>query len=143
MMRRLLALVLVFAGLAAGAHPAAAQAPLAPLPSGVTLRINGPASHIAGVLDRQSVDSVWLRPRGENAMTRSIAVANITRVEMARPAYARSVLMGTVLGGLLGAALYPIVSHNDHDLAIGLSVIAGAAAGLMFPRTDWIPVALR
>ena len=140
-MRRLFTLLLVLGGLAAVGSPAAAQV-LAPLPSGVTLRINGPQAHLLGVLYSQSVDSVSVRKRGDNQPVQTIAAANITRVEQAQPAYAKSVLVGTGLGVLLGAALYPITSHDDHDLFIGLSVIGGAVAGLMFPHTDWVPVRL-
>ncbi|HVA56912.1 MAG: hypothetical protein WBQ26_09590 [Gemmatimonadaceae bacterium] len=144
MMRRIVALLLVAAGLCVVARPAAAQSSgIAPLPSGVTLRVNGPGSTITGVLYQQSIDSVWLRPRGENEAVRAIAVSRITRVDAAQPAYAKSVLVGTGLGLLLGAALYPITSHNDHDVFIGLSLVAGAAAGLIFPHTDWTPVPFR
>jgi hypothetical protein len=140
-MRRLFALLLVLGGLAAVASPACAQT-IALLPSGVTLRINGPQSKITGVLYSQSVDSVSLRPRGDNETIRTIAVSRITRVDQAQPAYVKSVLVGTGLGVLLGAALYPITSHNDHDIFIGLSVISGAVAGVLFPHTDWVPVPL-
>ncbi|MHB1862692.1 MAG: hypothetical protein ACYCVL_06930 [Gemmatimonadaceae bacterium] len=142
MMRRFLALALLFVGLAVAARPASAQG-IAPLPSGVTLRIHGPQTAITGVLQQQSMDSVWLRPRGANQVTRSIAVPLILRVEQARPAYTKSILVGTALGIALGAALYPVTSHNDHDVVIGLSVIAGAVTGIMFPHTDWVPVPLR
>ncbi len=143
-MRRIVALSLAVAALCVAARPALAQsAGIAPLPSGVTLRINGPASNLTGVLYQQSVDSVWLRSRGADQAVRAIAVPAVTRVDQARPAYTESVLVGTGLGILLGAALYPITSHNDHDVFIGLSVMVGAAAGLIFPHTDWIPVPFR
>ncbi len=141
-MRRFFAFVLVFAGFAAFAAPAAAQSEIALLPSGVTLRINGPASHLEGVLYQQSVDSVWLRARGENAVPRGIAVSQIRSVDQAHRDYARSILVGTGLGALLGAALYPITAHNDHDIFIGLSVIGGAMAGLIFPHVSWVPIPL-
>ncbi|MDE3152181.1 MAG: hypothetical protein KGL93_08035 [Gemmatimonadota bacterium] len=126
----------------AAASPAAAQSVVAPLPSGVTLRIHGPGSSITGVLYQQSVDSVWLRRRGSDAAIRGIAVANIQRVEEAQPAYALSVLAGTGLGGLVGAALYSVTAKNDRDLTVGLSVITGAVMGLLFPHTNWVPVRL-
>lgn len=142
MMRRILALAFLFVGLAVSAGRASAQG-MALLPSGVTLRIHGPQTVITGVLEQQSIDSVWLRPRGANQITRSIAVPLIRRVEQARPAYTKSILVGTGLGIALGAALYPITSHSDHDVVIGLSVVAGAVAGILFPHTDWVPVPLR
>lgn len=141
-MRRFFAFLIVIVGLAAGAAPASAQSTIAPLPSGVTLRINGPGSNLIGVLYQQSIDSVWVRARGENESIRSIAVSQITRVDRARPEYAKSVLVGTGIGILVGAALYPITSHNDHDVFIGLSVISGAVAGLLFPHTGWVSVLL-
>lgn len=140
-MRRIFALVLVLGGLAVVGSPAVAQS-LAPLPSGVTLRINGPQSHLMGVLYSQSVDSVSVRQRGDNEVVHAIAATSITRVEQSKPAYVKSMLIGAGLGVLLGAALYPITPHADHDLYIGLSVIGGAVAGLVFPRTDWVPVTL-
>jgi hypothetical protein len=141
MMRRIVALSLAIAASSLAAGPAAAQsAGIAPLPSGVTLRVNGPGSSISGVLYQQSLDSIWLRQRGGDQEVRAIAVSQVASVEQARPAYTASVLVGTGLGILLGAALYPITSHNDHDVFIGLSVMVGAAAGLIFPHTDWIPV---
>ncbi len=143
MMRRFFALLLVGAGLAAGAHPAAAQSTIAPLPSGVTLRVHGPQTTISGVLYQQGLDSVWLRSEGGTQTVRAVAVSQITRVEQAHRAYARSVLIGTGLGALLGAALYPASSHNDHDLVIGGTVLTGAMLGLIFPRIDWVPVPLR
>ena len=141
-MRRLFACLIVIGGLAAVAAPASAQSSIALLPSGVTLRINAPGSNIVGVLYRQSIDSVWLRPRGDNEPVRSIAVSQIVRVDQARPEYAKSILVGTGIGILVGAALYPITSHNDHDVFIGLSVIGGAVAGMVFPHTGWVRVLL-
>ncbi len=141
-MRRFFAFLIVIGGLAAVAAPASAQSSIAPLPSGVTLRINGPGSNIIGVLYEQSIDSVWVRPRGDNTMIRSIAVSRITRVDQERPEYAKSILVGTGIGILVGAALYPITSHNDHDVFIGLSVIGGAVAGMLFPHAGWVPVLL-
>jgi hypothetical protein len=150
MMRRIFALLLAFAGLAAGAQSAAAQSAITPaaqstialLPSGVTLRIHGLNSSITGVLYQQGIDSVWVRPLGTGPATRAMATSAITSVQRARPAYVRSVLMGTGLGAVLGALLYSVSSHNDHDIVIGGSVLAGAMAGLIFPRTDWISVPL-
>ncbi len=143
-MRRIVALSLAMAVMGAAARPVAAQtAGIAPLPSGVTLRVNGPGSAITGVLYQQSIDSVWLRERGGNQAIHSIAVPGITGVELSRPQYTQSVLVGTGLGILLGAALYPITSHNDHDVAIGFSLLAGAAAGLLWPHTEWVPVPFR
>lgn len=141
-MRRFLACVIVLGGLAAAAAPASAQSSIAPLPSGVTLRINGPGSNLIGVLYRQSIDSVWVRLRGDNEPVRSIAVSQVVRVDRARPEYAKSILVGTGIGILVGAALYPITSHNDHDVFIGLSVIGGAVAGMVFPHTGWVRVLL-
>jgi hypothetical protein len=141
-MRRFFAFLIVFGGLAALAAPASAQSTIAPLPSGVTLRINGPGSKLIGVLYQQSIDSVWVRPRGDNQPIHGIAVSQIVRVDQARPEYAKSVLVGTGIGILVGAALYPITSHNDHDVFIGLSVIGGAVAGLLFPHTGWSSVPL-
>ncbi len=141
-MRRFFAFLIVIGGLAALAAPASAQSSIAPLPSGVTLRINGPGSKIIGVLYQQSIDSVWLRPRGENESIRGIPVAQITRVDEARPEYTQSILVGTGIGILVGAALYPITAHNDHDVFIGLSVIGGAVAGMLFPHTGWVRVLL-
>ncbi|MGH7669530.1 MAG: hypothetical protein ACRENQ_08535 [Gemmatimonadaceae bacterium] len=141
-MRRLFACLIVIGGLAAVAAPASAQSSIALLPSGVTLRINAPGSNIVGVLYRQSIDTVWLRPRGDNEPVRSIAVSQIVRVDQARPEYAKSILVGTGIGILVGAALYPITSHNDHDVFIGLSVIGGAVAGMVFPHTGWVRVLL-
>jgi hypothetical protein len=140
-MRRFFALLIVAGSFAAVASPASAQS-LAALPSGVTLRVHGPQSYITGVLYQQSVDSVWVRARGDDAPVQGMAAANITRVEEAQPAYAKSVLVGTGLGVLLGAALYPITAHNDHDVFIGFSVLGGAFAGLLFPHTEWVPVAI-
>jgi hypothetical protein len=141
-MRRLFALSIVFAGLATVAAPAAAQSAIALLPSGVTLRINGPGSDLVGVLYQQSLDSVWLRQRGNNTIVRSIAVPRIQRVDQARPEYVKSMLVGTGLGVLVGVALYSVTPHSDHDLYIGLSVIGGAVAGLLFPHTAWKSVPL-
>lgn len=141
-MRRFFAFLIVIGGLSAFAAPASAQSAIAPLPSGVTLRINGPGSDLVGVLYQQSFDSVWVRQRGNNQPIRSIAVSRIVRVDQARPEYAKSVLVGTGIGLLVGAALYPITSHNDHDVFIGLSVIGGAVAGLLFPHTGWSSVPL-
>jgi hypothetical protein len=142
-MRRIYALLFVSLGLAAVAAPASAQSAIAPLPSGVTLRVRGPNTSITGVLYQQSVDSVWVQQRGANQPVRGIAVSQITRVDREQPAYVKSVLVGTGLGILLGAALYPITSHNDHDVFIGFSFIGGAVAGLLFPHSDWVPVSLR
>ncbi|MDE3128382.1 MAG: hypothetical protein KGL38_10280 [Gemmatimonadota bacterium] len=142
MMRRFLALLLAVAGLTAGARSAAAQSAIAPLPSGVTLRVHGPQTMITGVLYQQGLDSVWLRAGGGSRQIRGVAISQITRVEQAHPAYVRSVLLGTGLGALLGAALYPVSAHNDHDVVIGGSVLAGAMFGLLFPRTDWVTVPL-
>jgi len=142
MMRRPFTLSLAFVGMYIVAPAASAQV-IAPLPSAVTLRINGPASHLIGVLYQQSVDSVWLRPRGSDQATRGIAVSQIMTVEQAQPAYAKSLIVGTVIGIAVGAALYPITSHNDHDVFVGLSVLTGAVAGMMFPHIDWVPVPLR
>lgn len=142
MMRRFFALLLVGAGLAGRPHTAAAQSTIAPLPSGVTLRVRGPQTLTTGVLYQQGLDSVWLRSNGAARTIRAVPVSRITGVDRAQPAYARSVLLGTGLGALLGAALYPVSSHDDHDIVIGGSVLVGAMAGLLFPRTDWIPVPL-
>jgi hypothetical protein len=139
-MRRFFALLIVCGGLAAVASPASAQSAIAPLPSGVTLRINGPGSNLIGVLYQQTIDSVWVRPRGDNQVPRSIAVPQMVRVDQAKPEYAKSILVGTGIGILVGAALYPMTSHGDHDLFIGLSVIGGAVAGMLFPHTSWVPV---
>ncbi len=141
-MRRFFAFLIVIGGLTAIGTPASAQSAIAPLPSGVTLRINGPGSNLIGVLYQQSLDSVLVRPRGNNETVRSIAVSRIVRVDRARPEYAKSILVGTGIGVLVGAALYPITSHNDHDVFIGLSVIGGAVAGMLFPHTGWVPVLL-
>lgn len=142
MMRRFFALLLVFAGFAAAARPAAAQSTIALLPSGVTLRIHGQGATISGVLYQQGLDSVWLRSRAGDQTIRGIAIPAITSVERAQPAYAKSVLLGAGLGILVGAALYPSTSHNDHDVVIGSTMFAGTLLGLLFPRTDWIPVPL-
>ncbi len=142
MMRRFFALLLVFAGLAAGAQPAAAQSGIALLPSGVTLRIHGQGTTISGVLYQQGLDSVWVRSGGGNQAIRSLAVSQITSVEQAHREYTKSVLMGAALGILAGVALYPTTSHNDHDVVIGSTFFVGTMLGLIFPRTDWIPVPL-
>ena len=141
-MRRLFALLQVLGGLTAVASPAAAQSAIAPLPSGVTLRVHGSGMTITGVLYQQSVDSVWVRARGNDQAVRGIATGRITAVEQAKPAYLKSVLVGTALGAGLGAVLYTVSAHNDHDIFVGFSVIAGAVAGSLFPHTDWSPVPL-
>ena len=141
-MRRFFALVIVLGGLAVAASPASAQSSIALLPSGVTLRINGPGSNLIGVLYQQSLDSVWVRPLANNQDPRGIAIPQITRVDQAKPEYGKSILVGTGIGLLVGVALYPITAHNDHDIFIGLSVIGGAVAGMLFPHVSWVPVPL-
>lgn len=141
-MRRFFALVLVFAGFTVAAAPAAAQSAITALPSGVTLRINGPASHLEGLLYQQSVDSVWLRASGRNAEPRGIAVSQITSVDRAQPQYVKSILIGTGVGALVAAALYNVTVKGDRDIAVGFSIIGGAVAGMLFPHIDWVPVPL-
>jgi hypothetical protein len=142
MMRRLFALVLTLGGLLAVATPAAAQT-IAPLPSGVVLRVHGGGASATGVLYSQSADSVWLRQDNKAESLRGFSVSQITKVEQAKPEYAKSLIVGTAAGLLLGAVLNPIVSPGDRDIAMGFSVIAGAVAGLVFKHTHWVQVPLR
>ncbi|HET7631757.1 MAG TPA: hypothetical protein VFK16_05495 [Gemmatimonadaceae bacterium] len=141
MTRRFLALLLALGGVAALAPAATAQA-IAPLPSGVVLRVHANQSIMTGVLYAQSVDSVWLRQRGDRVAVQGAAISQITRVERAHPEYVKSLLVGTALGGVLAAALYTITSPGDRDMAVGFSVIAGAVAGLVFPHVGWAQVPL-